>query len=299
MIAVTPGDPAGIGPEVVRKALADPHLRDPGNFRLVGSFEPFEGGPNRRSAELALSAMEEAAELARTGKVEGVVTGPICKHRLREVGFDFPGQTEFFAARSNTENFAMLLRGGAITVALVTAHVPLSAVAGMLRETDIVRVGRLLADFCADRGVKNSRIAVAGLNPHAGEAGMLGSEEAQIIAPGVERLNLETGGRAAFEGPVSPDTLFHRLAGGEWDAALAMYHDQGLIPLKLHAFDLGVNVTLGLPYVRTSPDHGTAFELAGRGVARHQSMLEALNLATDLAAGKRARALLLGLNPRF
>lgn len=292
MIAVTPGDPAGIGPEVVRKALADPHLWQPEQFRLVGDFQPVSGGPSPRSAETALAAMEEAVALAKSGEVDGIVSGPVCKHRLSEIGFPFPGQTEFFAHRSGTENFAMLLRGGQITVALVTAHVPLSRVAGLLSEEEIVRVGRLLVDFCADRGLIRSRIAIAGLNPHAGEAGLLGSEEEAIIAPAIRRLRKELGERSSFDGPIAPDTLFHRLAGGEWDATLAMYHDQGLIPLKLHAFDLGVNVTLGLPFVRTSPDHGTAFELAGRDVARHRSMLEAMNLAGELVSGKRARVAL-------
>ncbi len=288
LIAVTPGDPAGIGPEVVRKALADPLLRDPERFRLVGDFTPVEGGPTARSAGRALAAMEEAAALARRGEVAGVVTGPVCKHRLREIGFAFPGQTEFFADRWGAENFAMLLTGGAITVALVTAHIPLAQVAVSLRADEIVRVGRLLAGYCRDRGRARPRIAVAGLNPHAGEEGMLGSEERTVISPALATLAQD--GSAFFEGPVPPDTLFHRLAQGEWDAALCMYHDQGLIPLKLHAFDLGVNVTLGLPHIRTSPDHGTAFDLAGRGLARHGSMLAALNLAGELVAGRTARA---------
>lgn len=291
MIAVTPGDLAGIGPEVVRKALADPHLAHPEQFRLVGEFEPIAGGPTARSAELALAAMEEAAALARAGEVDGVVTGPICKHRLREIGFPFPGQTEFFADRSGTEDFAMLLTGGAITVGLVTTHIPLAQVAALLKKEEIVRVGHLLVQFCRDRGLPVARIAVAGLNPHAGEEGMLGSEEIEIIAPAIETLRQACAETAVFTGPVSPDTLFHRLVRGEWDAALVMYHDQGLIPLKLHAFDLGVNVTLGLPYIRTSPDHGTAFDLAGRDIARHRSMLEAMNLAAQLAAGRAARPL--------
>ncbi len=286
MIAVTPGDLAGIGPEVVRKALADPHLRHPERFRLVGEFEPVQGGPSRRSAERALAAMEEAAALAGAGEVEGVVTGPVCKHRMRGIGFQFPGQTEFFADRSGTADFAMLLTGGALTVALVTAHIPLSQVASVLKKEEIARVGRLLVQFCHDRGLPVARIAVAGLNPHAGEEGMLGSEEIDVIAPAVELLSEAGAGTAVFSGPIPPDTLFHRLAQGEWDAALVMYHDQGLIPLKLHAFDLGVNVTLGLPHVRTSPDHGTAFDLAGRGLARHRSMLEAMNLADELVSGR-------------
>ena len=181
----------------------------------------------------------------------------------------------------------MLLAGGAITVALVTAHVPLREVPDLLKAQEIVRVGRLLAEFVADRGIAQPRIAVAGLNPHAGEAGLLGVEETEIIEPAVQQLR-DTGG-ATFDGPIPPDTLFYRLARGEWDAALVMYHDQGLIPLKLHAFDAGVNVTLGLPFVRTSPDHGTAFDIAGKGIARHGSMLAAMNLAAELVRSRASR----------
>jgi 4-hydroxythreonine-4-phosphate dehydrogenase len=164
------------------------------------------------------------------------------------------------------------------------------AVAGGLRESEIVRVGGLLACFLRERYPREvARIAVAGLNPHAGEAGTLGREEIDIIAPAVEKLREGWEGRARFDGPVSPDTVFHRAVLGEWDAVLCMYHDQGLIPLKLHAFDSGVNVTLGLPFVRTSPDHGTAFDIAGRGIARPDSMIAAINLAAELASKRKSR----------
>ncbi|HYR57800.1 MAG TPA: 4-hydroxythreonine-4-phosphate dehydrogenase PdxA, partial [Chthoniobacteraceae bacterium] len=190
----------------------------------------------------------------------------------------------FFAARTGTRNFAMCLTGGALTVGLVTAHVPLREVPALLSAPEIVRVGGLLAEFVARRVRRRPRIAVAGLNPHAGESGALGREEIEIIEPAVLLLNGEFGATAEFAGPLSPDTVFHRAAVGEFDAVLCTYHDQGLIPLKLHAFDRGVNVTLGLPFPRTSPDHGTAFEIAGRGVARPDSMIAAIQLATELAA---------------
>jgi 4-hydroxythreonine-4-phosphate dehydrogenase len=194
------------------------------------------------------------------------------------VGFPFPGQTEFFAARSGTDNYAMCLTGGPLTVGLVTIHVPLRDVPRLLKKEEIVRTGKLLADFVRRRTGREPRIAVAGLNPHAGEAGLFGSEEKEIIAPAVEEL--ARGGH--FSGPHSPDTVFHRAAQGEFDAVLCMYHDQGLIPLKLLAFDSGVNVTLGLPYPRTSPDHGTGFDIAGTGRANHTSMLAAIKLAAEL-----------------
>src|SRR6266700_4775672 len=177
---------------------------------------------------------------------------------MYEAGFKFPGQTEFFAERCGVKNFAMCLTGGKITVALVTTHIPLRDVVTALRQSEIVRVGLLLADFLCCRSKSTPRIAVAGLNPHAGESGKIGREEIEIIAPAVAELNqsLLTSQQSPprFTGPHPPDTLFFHLANEEWDAALCIYHDQGLIPLKLHAFHSGVNVTLGLPFPRTSPD---------------------------------------------
>jgi 4-hydroxythreonine-4-phosphate dehydrogenase len=206
---------------------------------------------------------------------------------MYDVGFEFPGQTEFFAARCGIENFAMLLTGGSLTVALVTTHIPLADVTKNLRCSEIVRVGRLLRDFLHRRGLTEPRIAVAGLNPHAGESGAIGREEIEIIVPAITELNHSPSVTdrlsGHFAGPFSPDTIFHRVVEGEFDAVLCMYHDQGLIPLKLHAFHEGVNVTLGLPFPRTSPDHGTAFEIAGRGIARPESMIAAIRLAFELA----------------
>jgi len=204
---------------------------------------------------------------------------------MADIGFEFPGQTEFFAARSGTANYAMLLTGGRITVALVTTHVPLRDVAASLKTSEIVRVGHLLDNFLRRRGKTTPRIAVAGLNPHAGESGKIGREEIEIIAPALRELQSAIGDQssAIFEGPISPDTLFLHLVNEKWDAALCLYHDQGLIPLKLHAFHSGVNVTLGLPFPRTSPDHGTAFDIAGKGIARPDSMIAAINLAAELA----------------
>jgi 4-hydroxythreonine-4-phosphate dehydrogenase len=183
------------------------------------------------------------------------------------------------------ENFAMLLTGGRLTVALVTTHIPLAVVSENLRVAEIVRVGLLLEKFLARRG-GSRRIAVAGLNPHAGESSALGREENEIIAPAVAELQSAISDRTSvsFSGPLSPDTVFHRAVEGEFDAVLCMYHDQGLIPLKLHGFHEGVNVTLGLPFPRTSPDHGTAFSIAGQGIARPDSMMAAIRLAVELAA---------------
>jgi 4-hydroxythreonine-4-phosphate dehydrogenase len=279
-IGITLGDPAGIGPEIIDAALRSGRLRD-AEFIVIGDRSAgVPAKPTRRSAQAAADALEEAITKTRRDELDAVVTGPIHKARMYEIGFQFPGQTEFFAERCGVRNFAMCLTGGNLTVALVTTHIPLAQVAESLRTDEIVRVGLLLANFLRRRNLtgltSQVRVAVAGLNPHAGESGALGREEIELIAPAVQELG--------FSGPHSPDTVFHRAAAGEFDAVLCMYHDQGLIPLKLHAFDQGVNVTLGLPFPRTSPDHGTAFGIAGKGTARPDSMIAAINLAIELAA---------------
>jgi 4-hydroxy-L-threonine phosphate dehydrogenase PdxA len=321
-IGITLGDCAGIGPEIVDLALQSKSLPQTAEYVVVGKYpECSLGEPTPETARAAAAALEEAVTRARRCELDAIATGPIHKARMQEIGFKFPGQTEFFAERCGVQNFAMCLTGGKLTVALVTAHIPLGEVSGALKKSEIVRVGLLLADFLAcrfsrqsDRGnltalssqvskgqttgssiAETLRIAVAGLNPHAGESGKIGSEEIEIIAPAVADLNsslvtsaspARTHSSCVFSGPHSPDTIFHRAVEGEFDAVLCMYHDQGLIPLKLNAFHNGVNVTLGLPFPRTSPDHGTAFAIAGKGVARPDSMIAAIKLAVDLAQKK-------------
>jgi 4-hydroxythreonine-4-phosphate dehydrogenase len=283
-IGITLGDCAGIGPEIVDLALKSGRLPDSAEYNIIGKYPDCSlGQPTVETARGAAAALEEAVTLARRGELDAVVTAPIHKARMYAAGFKFPGQTEFFAERCGVKNFAMCLTGGKLTVALVTTHIPLSEVPRALKRSEIVRVGLLLADFLRGRSINAPRIAVAGLNPHAGESGKIGREEIEFIAPAIEELQ-----SAVFSGPLSPDTVFHRAVEGEFDAVLCMYHDQGLIPLKLHAFHSGVNVTLGLPFPRTSPDHGTAFEIAGKGIARPDSMIAAINLAAELAqAAKR------------
>jgi 4-hydroxythreonine-4-phosphate dehydrogenase len=284
VIGITLGDPAGIGPEIVEAALRSGKLERGFEYLIIGETgDARPGEPTPASAQAARAALEESARLALSGEIAAVVTGPIHKARMQAEGFAFPGQTEFFAERAGVRNFAMCLTGGALTVALVTAHLPLRAVAENLRSSEIIRVGQLLAAFLTARLGRAPRIAIAGLNPHAGESGALGREEIELIAPAVTLL---ADSPAAFTGPLSPDTVFHRAVAGEFDGVLCMYHDQGLIPLKLHAFDSGVNVTLGLPFPRTSPDHGTAFEIAGKNLARPDSMIAALRLAAGLARAK-------------
>ena len=284
VIGLVAGDPAGVGPELLAEALR--HPPEGVILTVVGDASArTPAHPDRAGSERAVAALEEAARRALSGELAAVVTGPVSTKHLHEAGFAFPGQTEFFAARAGVEDFAMLLTGGPLTVALVTAHVPLKEVASLLTTAEIVRVGGLLARFLRRRGIASPRIAVAGVNPHAGEQGDLGDEEGRLIVPAIPLLEAANPG-VSFSGPFSPDTVFWRAANGEFDAILCMYHDQGLIPLKLLGFHDGVNVTLGLPFVRTSPDHGTAYELAGTGKARPDSFLSAVRLAAELVKNR-------------
>ena len=309
-LGITLGDCAGIGPEIVDLALKSGRLSAAADYKIIGKYPDCSlGKPTIETARAAAAALEEAVTVARRGEVDAIVTSPIHKARMYEAGFKFPGQTEFFAERCGVANYAMCLTGGKLTVALVTSHIPLSEVPGALQQSEIVRVGLLLADFLNRRRRKNLteifgqvprspsailQIAVAGLNPHAGESGKIGREDVDVIAPAVSQLNSQlstlNSQLAAFSGPHSPDTVFHRAIAGEFDGVLCMYHDQGLIPLKLHAFHDGVNVTLGLPFPRTSPDHGTAFDIAGKSAARADSMIAAINLAVELSSGEAIAA---------
>src|SRR5438067_256754 len=292
-IEITLGDSSGSEPEIVDLALKSKKIPDSAEYVVIGRQPDYKPGePTIETARAAAAALEEAVTRARRGELHAIVTGPIHKARMYEAGFKFPGQTEFFAERCGVNNFAMCLTGGKITVGLVTTHIPLSKVSRALKQSEIVRVGLLLADFLCSRSKNSPRIAVAGLNPHAGESGRIGPEEIEIINPAVSELSDIRKDRqsgfgpqsAIFTGPHSPDTVFHRAIQGDFDAVLCMYHDQGLIPLKLPAFHEGVNVTLGLPFPRTSPDHGTAFEIAGKRIARPDSMIAAINLAVELAS---------------
>ena len=281
-IGITRGDQAGIGPEVVAAALASGQLPQGVDYQLIGEeVEVTPGKPTQASAQAALDALEQAAAMLRSGEIDAVVTAPVGKEALHGLGFDFPGQTEFFAKRLGCENHAMCLTGANLTVALVSVHVALADVPGLLCQEEIVRVGKLLADFCRQRGIASPRIAVCGLNPHAGENGAFGREEIEIIRPAVAEL-VQSDCGAQYSGPHPPDTIFRPAADGDYDAVLCMYHDQGLIPLKLLDFETGVNVTLGLPKPRTSPDHGTAYGIAGKGKASAASMIHAIRLACEM-----------------
>lgn len=281
-ILITPGDPAGIGPEIIAKALDSGKLPAGFDFEVIGDVGAgTPGKPDQRSAAAALEALEEAAARLKDGTADAVATAPVSKEALQSVGFRFPGQTEFFADAFGVDDFGMLLTGPTLTVGLATIHEPLAGIPELLTPEKIIRIGSLTAGFLRKRGRQSPRIAVAGLNPHAGENGAFGNEEQTIIAPAIARLNEI--GSATFHGPGVPDAIFRDAARGDFDAVIAMYHDQGLIPLKLLDFDSAVNVTLGLPKPRTSPDHGTAFGIAGKNLADPSSMIAAIRLACELA----------------
>ena len=283
IIGYTLGDQAGIGPEIMRAALAAME-GELAVFRPMGpAIAATPGHPTQETAQAAFDQLEAAAAALKEGRIDAVVTAPVYKEGLHRVGFHFPGQTEFFADRLGVQNFAMCLTGQRLTVALGTIHNALADVPRLLTTAELVRIGTLLADFVRRTSGKSTpRIAVAGLNPHNGENGAFGDEEQRIITPAVAQLQTALPW-AEITGPCVPDCVYRDAAMGQFDAILAPYHDQALIPLKLLDFDNAVNVTLGLPRYRTSPDHGTAFGIAGKGIANPASTIRAFRLALACA----------------
>jgi 4-hydroxythreonine-4-phosphate dehydrogenase len=251
--------------------------------RVKSDSEVVPGRPDLEGARNSLDALEFAVGLTRSGAASGLVTGPVSKAQLYAIGFVHPGQTEFVAERCGVASdlVAMMLAGPTLRVVPVTTHVPLRDVPELLTVEAIVSKGRAaIRGLQRQFGIEAPRIAVAGLNPHAGEEGTLGREEIEIIAPAIERLR---GEGHEVSGPHPPDIMFCERRRRGYDAALCMYHDQALIPLKTLHFDDGINVTLGLPIVRTSPDHGTAFDIAGKGIADPGAMIAAIRTAGECA----------------
>lgn len=327
-LAVSLGDPAGIGPECILRAWVNreqeslpaffvvhgaglleaaakaighsvpiTRIEDPGDcadafgkaLPVLGTRDgPYRPGlPDQTGAELALASLTDATRLARELRADAVVTSPIAKSHLAEVGFSQPGQTEFLAEECGLrhEDAVMMLAGPSLRTVPLTIHVAIADVPSQLSTGLILRRARIVATALRrDFGIAEPRIAITGLNPHAGEQGRFGDEEARVIIPAIERLRSEG---MAVTGPHPADALFapHERAG--YDAALCMYHDQALIAIKALDFDAGVNVTLGLPLVRTSPDHGTAFAIAGKGTARASATIAAIRMAAQCAARRR------------
>ena len=328
-IAITLGDPGGIGPEVALKALYQNRWPRYARFVLIGSrtilrrqaaklrlplppawqladgknnterivnWEPEHdlkqkllpliwrpGVTGKTQAQAAVLWIQAAVNGCMTGFFDAMVTGPICKQSLHLAGLPFPGHTEFLAALTGTRSFAMMLLGGPLRVVLVTRHLPLAKVAASISRAAIQEAVQLAAQALPWLGVKQKTVGICALNPHAGDQGILGREEITTIRPALRTLRRQG---LTLEGPVPGDVIFHQALQGRYGAVVAMYHDQGLGPLKMIAFEEGVNLTLGLPIVRTSPDHGTAFDIAGKGLAHAGSMTEAMRLAKRLARRK-------------
>jgi len=350
-LAITMGDPGGVGPEIIVKALCSPELRDyrapvvvgnrvvlekalnlltlPAKLRIIES--PSESKPAKETIELinieettkislkathkemnvippapplgkggrgdfqigkfkknkptaeggraCVSYIKKAVELVLNKEADGIVTAPISKEALKMAGFTWPGHTEMLADLTNTKDYAMMLIGEPLRVILVTIHTALKNVPDLITKQRLLNTIRLAKKACDMLGIKNPRIAVAGLNPHAGEKGIFGDEEIKKIIPAVKDATKEG---IPVSVPYPPDTVFYKAFKGEIDIVVCMYHDQGLIPLKMIAFDKGVNVTVGLPFIRTSPDHGTAYDIAWKGMANPSSMIEAIKVATIL-----------------
>jgi 4-hydroxythreonine-4-phosphate dehydrogenase len=320
------GDPSGIGPEIISKALSNSSiyeicqpvvLGDPGALSrdieglkqrpinkisrpseaksgseaidlMVISSLPTEsmisGNPTVEGGEAMVKYIIRAVELAQGGELAAIVTCPINKALMHEAGHFFEGHTQLIAHLTTTEDYVMMLAGERLRVALVTIHCALSEVPTCLNDDMIYRTVTITSQALQlDFGILTPRLAVAALNPHAGESGLFGSEEEEIIRPAIERARSEG---CHVEGPLSADTLFHRAAAGQFDAVVAMYHDQGLIPLKLLHFSDAVNVTLGLPIIRTSVDHGTAYDIAGTGMADASSLKAATRMAVKMAENR-------------
>ncbi len=298
-LALTCGDPAGIGPEVIEGALEEDSLNG-GDCMLIGpevwakpladrfgigyvsvgssDFRIEAGKPTVEGAGVALTALETAAAGCLEGSFRGTVTGPVSKHWLQKVGFVYPGQTEFFAKAWGGEP-TMAFVGQALRVVLATWHIPLSEVPQALSAECLGRAVRRAHGLVRDLGISRPRIGVCGLNPHAGEGGLLGSEEETVLNPALDCLREDF---PELSKCLPGDTVFHRQKNGEFDVVVSAYHDQGLAAVKTLEFDAAVNLTLGLGHVRTSPDHGTAFALAGKHAADCGSFSAALDLARQL-----------------
>ena len=285
-IGITLGDPAGIGPEIVQKAASCPDITRVCQPVLYGSAHIADEFIGRESAEAGISsytAVEEAVRDAVDGVIDGMATAPISKSAWALAGLPWRGHTECLAALTGAAHVRMLFYSSRLTVALSTVHIPIADVSKMLTKECLRVTIELTHKELPHFGVDQPRLVVSGLNPHAGEEGLMGDEEQRVITPVVRecrRLGIDV------SGPISGDTVFLRAAEGEFDAVIACYHDQGLIPVKLLSFGNAVNVTLGLPIVRTSVDHGTAFDIAGKGQADPSSMIAAVRLAAQLATAK-------------
>ncbi len=324
LIGITMGDPCGIGPEIILKALKSPSIRRIANYVIIGnkgvfdrtarslkmpvtyqtishltkiddlkhpiSLLPVSGfnsnimkqkSATAEGGEVSVQCVIKGINLAMCGHIDALVTAPICKEAIHLAGYGYPGHTEMLHIFSGAKRVVMIMVGGKLRVAFATTHIALKEVPQSITVEDVL--GTIAITDSGLRqyfGLKMPRVAVCGLNPHAGEECLFGDEERRVIIPAIEKAKKKG---IQCEGPVSADTVFYKALKGVYDAVIAIYHDQGAIPLKLHAFETGVNITLGIPFVRTSPDHGTAYDIAGKGVANPRSMMEAIKMAVKMS----------------
>ena len=285
-IVVTTGDPKGIGPEVTAKALASPKVKGLADFLIIGDtgIRPPRAAPltKKECGAISIHNLDRALAILAKDEADALVTAPVNKASVRAAGFsDFEGHTEYLADATFTKDYEMIFIGPKLKVALVTRHISLMNVPKALSTEKIYMIIKLTRDGLIKYfSIPDPRIGVCGLNPHAGELGLFGREEEEVVAPAVKKATRMS--KNIF-GPLPSDVVFYDATNGKYDAVIAMYHDQGLIPFKMLHFKDGVNMTLGLPFIRTSPDHGTAFDIAGKGIADPSSMIEAIRLAVRLA----------------
>ena len=311
LIGITMGDPGGIGPEVILKALASPEVKAAANYVVIGSEKVLSNISNRvltdnisvldldnftvnntlthkplpESGKASVEYILKGLDLALDGKIDALVTAPISKEAIKMAGFDFAGHTELLKEKTSVENVVMFMVGKGLRVSFVTTHLAVSEISGAINRENVFSTIQITATGLKTFfGIDQPKIAVCGLNPHCGDGDRFGTEERDIIIPAIERAQ-EMG--INCQGPLSADTVFNKALNGEFDIVVVQFHDQGAIPIKMHAFDSGVNITLGIPVIRTSPTHGTAFDIAGKGIADSGSMTEAIKTAVMMAETRK------------
>ncbi len=311
LIGITMGDPGGIGPEVILKALTSPEIRAAANYVVIGSEKVLSNISDRvltdnisvldldnftvnntlmhkplpESGKASVEYILKGLDLALNGKIDALVTAPISKEAIKLAGFNYAGHTELLKEKTSVENVVMFMVGKGLRVAFVTTHLAVNEISEALNQENVFSTIQITATGLKTFfGIDQPRIAVCGLNPHCGDGDRFGTEERDVIIPAIERAQ-EMG--INCQGPLSADTVFNKALNGEFDIVVVQFHDQGAIPIKMHAFDSGVNITLGIPAIRTSPTHGTAFDIAGKGIADPGSMIEAIKTAVMMVETRK------------
>ena len=311
LIGITMGDPGGIGPEVILKALTSPEIRAAANYVVIGSEKVLSNISDRvltdnisvldldnftvnnalshkplpDSGKASVEYILKGLDLAINGKIDALVTAPISKEAIKLAGYNYAGHTELLKEKTSVENVVMFMVGKGLRVSFVTTHLAVNEISGAINQENVFSTIQITATGLKTFfGIDQPKIAVCGLNPHCGDGDRFGTEERDVIIPAIERAQ-EMG--INCHGPLSADTVFNKALNGEFDIVVVQFHDQGAIPIKMHAFDSGVNITLGIPVIRTSPTHGTAFDIAGKGIADPGSMIEAIKTAVMMKEARK------------